>query len=170
MANSANQNSPLKVTLAPFWKRLIAWVYDLLGGLAVFILALAGGLLFAYLVTLPWMENGQSVSQALNSNPLWFLFLMSSVQYYYAWCWVKGGQTVGMRAWRLKICKPDGQHLSWKEAYIRTLVSLGGISTIWSIFDKDKRGLQDIAVDSRVVLLPKGYDKAQYGKEDKPLI
>lgn len=170
MANSAHQNSTVQVTLAPFWKRLFAWVYDLLGGLAVFILALAIGLLVAWAVTYPWIEDGHSVSDSLNSNPLWFLFLLTSVQYYYAWCWVKGGQTVGMRAWRLKICKPDGQHLNWKEAYIRTFASLGGVSTIWSIFDKEKRGLQDIAINSRVILLPKGYEKEQYGKEDKPLI
>ena len=66
-----------------------------------------------------------------------------------------------MRTWRLKLCKPDGSHLSWKEAYIRSLVSLGGISTLWCLFDKEKRGLQDLVVDARVVQLPKEQKKPQ---------
>ncbi|MCW9000692.1 MAG: RDD family protein, partial [Kangiellaceae bacterium] len=106
------------------------------------------------------------LSESLMNNPLWVIYLAACVQYYYAWCWVKGGQTVGMRAWRIKICKPDGNAISWKEAYIRTFASLGGISSVWSIADKEKRGLQDIACDSRVVVLPKDFHK----KEDKPLI
>ena len=165
LADKAANSEKLSVSLAPFWKRLFAWVYDLLGGLAVFILAFVVGYLLIYIVSLPWASDGQSVSKALTNNPLWAIYLLLCVQYYYAWCWVKGGQTVGMRAWRLKVCKPDGAHLSWKEAYIRTIASLGGLSTCWSILDKEKRGIQDIIVDSRVVLLPKSYQK-----QDKPLI
>ncbi|TQV86564.1 RDD family protein [Aliikangiella coralliicola] len=161
---SATKNL-LQVSLAPFWKRLAAWIYDLLGGLAVFILALSVGLLIAYLVTLPWAENGAAVSSALSNNPLWLIYILACVQYYYVWCWVKGGQTVGMRAWNLKICRPNGEHLSWKEAYIRSIASIGGLGTLWCLIDKEKRGLQDLSCDSRVIVLPKGY-----GKEQKPLI
>ena len=166
MSSSANHSNPVQVTLAPFWKRLFAWVYDLLGGLAVFILAMVVGYLGFYLISLPWFDSTEQVSQTLSNSLIWIIYLVACVQYYYAWCWVKGGQTVGMRAWRLKVCKPDGSPLSWKDAYIRTFTSLGGISNIWSIVDKEKRGLHDFACDSRVVLLPKNYHK----KEDKPLI
>jgi len=163
-----------EVSLASFWKRLAAWIYDLLGAVAVFILALVTGYLLIYILSLPWAEPGGAVSNELNANPLsnqlnnnplWLIYLAASVQYYYVWCWVKGGQTVGMRAWRLKICKPNGELLSWREAYLRSFASLGGLSLLWSLFDREKRGLQDLVCDSRVVQLPKSNNKSQ-----KPLI
>lgn len=159
--STADNSNPVKVSLASFWKRLAAWVYDLLGALAVFILAMVVGLILANIVAYPLDSSGEEVSQALNGSPLWAIYLLACVQYFYAWCWVKGGQTLGMRTWRLKLCKPDGSHLSWKEAYIRSLVSLGGISTLWCLFDKEKRGLQDLVVDARVVQLPKEQKKPQ---------
>ncbi len=155
----------IPVTIASFWLRLIAWIYDLLGAIAVFILALVIGYLVIYLVTLPWVTNGGDVSTALSNNPLWFLYLALSVQYYYVWCWVKGGQTIGMRTWRLKLCHPDGTLLNWKQAYQRSFASLGGLSLLWCLVDSDKRGLHDILCGSLVVVLPKGYNK-----ETKPLI
>ncbi len=170
MSTSSNvsnnsQTSKITVTLASFWKRLIAWVYDLLGGLAVFILALVLGYLIVYIVSMPWVENAEQVSSWLSSSIIWPVYLFLCVQYFYAWCWVKGGQSLGMRTWRLKICKPNGDLLTWKEAYIRTIVSLGGIGTLWCLVDDEKRGLQDIAINSRVVQLPKGFNQPQ-----KPLI
>lgn len=159
VANQPSANKTIQVTLAPFWKRLAAWLYDLLGGVAVFVLALVVGYLVAYFVSLPWIENGETLSNSLSNNPLWLIYLAASIQYYYVWCWVKGGQTVGMRAWRLKVCKPDGSRLGWKQAYLRSFVSLGGIGLLWSLFDNENRGLQDLACNSRVVLLTKDDNK-----------
>jgi len=162
-----SNKTPIAVTLAPLWKKLAAWVYDLLASLGVFILALTVGYLAIYLVSLPWTGNDKAevLSNSLNSNPLWLIYLASAVQYYYVWCWVKGGQTVGMRTWRLKLCKTNGDLLSWKEAYIRSFISFAGVALLWSIFDSQKRGWHDLPNDSRVVLLPKSY-----AKETKPLI
>ena len=165
---------PTEVSLASFWKRLAAWIYDLLGAVAVFILALVTGYLLIYILLLPLTESGGTVSNELNANPLsdqlnnnplWLIYLIASVQFYYVWCWVKGGQTVGMRAWRLKICKPNGELLGWREAYVRSFASLGGLSLLWSLLDKEKRGLQDLICGSRVVQLPKSNRKPE-----KPLI
>ncbi len=165
MATGNSFTPPVQVTLASFGKKLIAWVYDLLGALAIFILSLVVGYLLVLIITLPWAENSEAVSALLSQNPLWLIYLAASVQYYYVWCWVKGGQTVGMKTWRLKLCKPDGSLLSWKEAYIRSFISLGGLAIFWSLFDSEKRGIHDIFCDSRVVLLPKDNKK-----QDKPLI
>ncbi|WP_444998114.1 RDD family protein [Aliikangiella sp. IMCC44359] len=149
----------LVVTLAPFGKKLIAWVYDLLGALAVFILALVVGYIVIYLVTLPWFDSGETLSKSIYNNPLWLIYNIACVQYYYVWCWVKGGQTIGMKTWHLKLCKPDGNNLTWKEAYLRSLFSLGGIAIIWGIFDKENRGFHDLICNSRVVQLPKDFNK-----------
>ncbi len=155
----------LEVTLAPFWKRLIAWVYDLLGAVAIFILALVVGYLFIYMITLPWSSSGESLANTLNSNPLWLIYLTGCVQYYYCWCWVKGGQTVGMKTWRLKLCKADGSHLCWKEAYYRSFLSLGGLANIACLFNSNKQGWHDMLCNSQVVVLPKNTSR-----HNQPLI
>jgi len=167
--SSPQSNSAVQVTLASFWKRLFAWVYDLLGALGIFILALAVGLLALYLVTFPWVEDFSQVSAAVSNSVFWFIYLFLAVQYYYVWCWVKGGQTVGMKTWRLQLYKSDGSLLSWKEAYIRSFLSLGGLGNIWCLIDNEKRGWHDFAFDTRVVELPKDYYKKK-NKDQKPLI
>lgn len=166
-SNTVASDTPtsIKVSLAPFWKRLAAWVYDLLGGLAVFILSLVAGYLLIYFVTLPWLNNGEALSHHLYTNPLWAIYIFACIQYYYCWCWVKGGQTVGMRTWHLKLCKPSGEHLNWKEAYYRSFLSFGGLANLWCLLDSEKRGWHDIVCHSRVVVLPK-----HYGRANKPLI
>ena len=169
MKSDDNQNQPVKVTLASFWKRLFAWVYDLLGALGIFILALAIGLVTLFIVTKPWVDDFSQVSAAASDSIFWFIYLFLAVQYYYVWCWVKGGQTVGMKTWRLQLYKSDGSLLSWKEAYIRSFLSLGGLGNLWCLIDSDKRGWHDFIYDTRVVELPKGYYK-QKNKDQKPLI
>lgn len=160
---------PTEVSLAPFIKRLFAWVYDLLGALGIFVLALVLGQIILYLVTLPWIDDFAEFSTAIGKNPIWWLYLFLAVQYYYVWCWVKGGQTVGMKAWRLQIYSQRGDMLNWKEAYFRSFASLGGIGHMWSLIDSKKRGLQDLAVSSKVVELPKDFYKKK-NKGQEPLI
>ena len=156
-----------QVTLAPFWKRLFAWVYDLLGALGIFVLALVIGQIIIYLASIPFADDFNSVALATSTNFLWGAYLFACVQYYYVWCWVKGGQTVGMKAWRLQVYKSNGDLLTFKEAYIRSFLSLGGLSSLWVLIDKENRGLQDFYTDSRVIELPKGFYKNQH---KKPLI
>lgn len=167
--SSSPTDKPVQVTLASFWKRLFAWVYDLLGALGIFILALAIGLLTLYLVTLPWVDDFNQVSASASNSPFWLIYLFLAVQYYYVWCWVKGGQTVGMKTWRLQLYKTDGSLLSWKEAYIRSFLSLGGLGNIWCLIDSEKRGWHDFVFNTRVVELPKDYYKHK-NKDRKPLI
>jgi len=166
-AQLSETNKPTQVTAASFWKRFFAWVYDLLGALGIFILALAVGLLVLRIVTLPWVDNFSSVSAAVSNNIFWWVYLFLSVQYYYVWCWVKGGQTVGMKTWRLQLYKADGRLLNWKEAYIRSFLSFAGLGNIWCLFDEENRGWHDFVFDTRVVELPKNYYKKQ---KQKPLI
>ncbi|MFT6734255.1 MAG: putative RDD family membrane protein YckC [Polaribacter sp.] len=156
-----------QVTLATFWKRLFAWVYDLLGALGIFVLALVISQLFIYLVSLLFNEDFNRLDKAFITDILRGIYLFVCVQFYYVWCWVKGGQTVGMKTWRLQVYKVNGELLSYKEAYLRSFLSLIGLSTLWSIVDNENRGLQDIAVGSRVIELPKDFYKNQ---NQKPLI
>ena len=62
--------------------------------------------------------------------------------------WVYGGQTVGMKAWRLRIICQNGQPLSWKRALTRYLsaclsVASCGLGFIWAVFDSKKQAWHD---------------------------
>lgn len=62
--------------------------------------------------------------------------------------WSRGGQTIGLRAWHLKVVTWDDQNLSFKQAAIRLLLAtllilLGGIGLVWSLFDKQGLTLYD---------------------------
>ncbi len=157
--------SATQVTLASFLKRLFAWVYDLLGALGIFILALVIGQICIYLTSLLINEEFESIDKAYITDVIRGVYLFACVQFYYVWCWVKGGQTVGMKTWRLQVYKANGDLLTYKEAYLRSFLSMAGVSTLWALIDKDNRGLQDIAVGSLVIELPKDFYKNQ-----KPLI
>ena len=72
-----------------------------------------------------------------------------------------------MKTWRLQLYKTGGSLVSWKEAYIRSLASLGGLGNLWCLVDKENRAWHDLIFDTRVVELPKDFYK---NKDEKPLI
>ena len=79
---------------------------------------------------------------------------------FFASFWSHGGQTLGMRAWRLKVTATNGAPLSLRSAVIRylaTLVSLAalGIGFIWMLFDPDRLTWHDRWSHSKVVVIRK---------------
>lgn len=125
-------------------RRLATIVYD--GAIVLALLMLAT--LLASLLGL-----GQ---QTALRDPGFTLYLLLIWYLYLAWCWHKGGMTVGMRAWRVRIEDNLGQNPGWGKATIRFLASLLsaaalGIGFLWSLGDKRKRTWHDILSGTRLV-------------------
>ncbi|MFN3712708.1 MAG: RDD family protein [Alcanivoracaceae bacterium] len=87
---------------APLWRRLMAMFYDGLLLVAVWFAA-AGVLVWLYPKTgLPMDDvNGVEVPTRLALQGLLFPLLLLITWGFYAWFWTHGGQTLGMRAWKL---------------------------------------------------------------------
>jgi uncharacterized RDD family membrane protein YckC len=73
--------------------------------------------------------------------------------------WVHGGQTVGMRAWRIRVVRDDGSPLGWPRAAARFCAGVVaalplGLGLWWSAFDEHKRGWHDRWTRTRVVRAP----------------
>lgn len=86
--------------------------------------------------------------------------LLALVVGFFGWFWTRGGQTVGMMAWRLRLVREDGARLSWMDAIKR----LAGAAVSWAVFglgyfwiwiDRDRRAWHDRWTHTRVVVLPK---------------
>lgn len=121
-------------------RRLGALFYDAILLIAILFLATA----FALAVT-----KGQLDSRGLGFR----LYLLAIVFGFYGWFWTHGGQTLGMRTWRIRVENLDGTAICWWQAILRLTVALLtlGIGLLWAEWDPERRALYDRAARTRVV-------------------
>jgi len=131
-------------TPVPIWRRVAAGLYDLFPLLAIWFFTGA----ISLLVTAGTMDT--------HHPPMWYrVFLISITASYFVLSWVRGGQTIGMRAWQIKIVRSDGSDLTISIALLRfvaALLSLGlfGLGFFWAFFDPQRRCWHDLAVGTIV--------------------
>ena len=130
-------------------KRLGVMAYDLL--LVFTTLIFAGALVFIVFGGDTFVNK-----QGESSYPWWyFYYLLAVIAWFYIGFWHKG-ETLGLRAWKLKVVKLDGSRLDWTTASIRFIASLlclatFGLGFLWSLVDKDKRALNDILSHTKLI-------------------
>lgn len=97
--------------------------------------------------------------EAIEGEPWFTLYLLAVGYLYFAWFWVHGGQTLGMKTWRLLLIRDDGADPGWKDTLIRYVAALiswvpaaGGF--LWSLVDRERRTLHDIVSGTSIVVLP----------------
>ncbi|MDO9104159.1 MAG: RDD family protein [Methylovulum sp.] len=117
-------------------RRIAAIIYDL------FLLC---AILFAATALLLPFNAGEAYTRQQFFYPL-YLLTISFI--FYGWFWTHGGQTLGLRAWRIKVLTLDQQPISWTHALIRfttAIISWGflGLGFLWMLFDKKQRGWHD---------------------------
>ncbi len=133
---------------ASLLRRLAAGAYDLL---------LLAGLLMILGIAVLILRGGEAVPVG---TP-WFQALVLLVcAVFYAGFWSRGGQTLGMRSWRLRVEKTDGRPVDAATALLRfaaAVLSLvpAGLGMLWILIDREQRAWHDRLTDTRVVLLSK---------------
>lgn len=163
-ANPATTDIP-----CPPWRRLLALAYDLL--IVVAIVMVVG--LLCQLAT-----GGKLIrTGATTVVPVWYQALQGAVvAAYFISSWRRGGQTLGMRPWRIRLTRDDGGAPSLQQALIRALVAaaplvvlllapVAGLRvTLWTLlavwagwfavalFDPRRRALHDIAAGTEIRL------------------
>jgi uncharacterized RDD family membrane protein YckC len=75
-------------------------------------------------------------------------YLLAVSFFFFGWFWTHGGQTLGMRAWKIRVLTFDRQPLTWKQALARfcaALLSWGicGLGFLWIVFSREKRAWHD---------------------------
>ena len=136
-----------------------------------------GALLYdSFLIAAIWMLLGYAlqlivgpdtstlVDGRVQTDPLldWILFTLmcGSCVGFYVWFWCRGGQTLGMLAWRIKVVDHEGAHISIGQALVRFGLAWPaffcfGLGYLWLYVDPDGNALHDRWSGTRVVILPK---------------
>lgn len=97
---------------APIWRRLAAAAYD---GLLLLGIWMAALMLDTVVRDLLDVERTWAALRA-------YLFLIGFA--FFGWFWTHGGQTLGMRAWRLQLRRTDGTPPRWFDAALRYALML----------------------------------------------
>lgn len=125
-------------------RRLLSLVYEIL--LLVAIVLLAGGIA-AGLAQITSPELARTYTQ---------IIALPVCTGYFAWQWCRGGQTLPMKTWRMRLEMADGSRVILSRALLRVAMaipcySLLCISVIWAFVDRDKQFLHDRLAGTRLV-------------------
>lgn len=146
---------------AGFRRRIASWIYDTLLAIAVYMTS--GALSFLIIAMfvrfgLFDLQGYEHLSDAI-SNTYWLLWpnelwKLSCVALFFIWFWAKSGQTLGMKAWRLRVQNQDGTRITKTTGLKRILPTLLGLGNFTVLFDrKNKLSLQDRLTNTEIVLL-----------------
>jgi uncharacterized RDD family membrane protein YckC len=76
------------------------------------------------------------------------LFIVAVLAAYFLWCWLRGGQTLAMRAWRIRLVE-----VTPRKALVRFLLAaaLLPLSVLWALLDRDHQFLHDRLAGTRLI-------------------
>jgi len=172
-----DEQSTMGAPPAGLVRRLAALLYDILLLLAV--------LFVGTLMLLP-LTKGEGITPTAQGPGIYFGFrayLALLALGYFGLSWTRTGQTLGMKAWRIRLESGDGRTLGWRPALSRFAFGLAlaigaelglrlahepgwstrdlvagvllpfAVNYAWIAFDDRGRSLQDLVCRSRVVCL-----------------
>ena len=143
---------------AGFFKRAGAWLYDgfVISAILMFVGALIMGIvsLLAYsgLINL---EGYTDTSAYLTMHPiasfLYSSLLGATIIGFYSYFWCTAGQTLGMRAWGLRLQNADGSRIRFTQALIRMGTSAFGLGNLMTLMTEKNRSFQDIMAECEMI-------------------
>jgi len=77
------------------------------------------------------------------------LFILVVLAAYFLWCWLRGGQTLAMRTWRIRLVD-----VTPGRAILRFVLALFllPLSIVWVLVDRDRQFLHDRLAGTRLVI------------------
>jgi uncharacterized RDD family membrane protein YckC len=123
-------------------RRLLAIFYDALLLLALYFVAAA--------VIMRMFNHGEAIQPGQPVSWLLTTVLIVIGFLFYGWFWTHGGQTLGMKSWKMQLIQTDGNALTWSVASIRFVFAMlswavFGLGFLWSLVDNRNRTWHDIA-------------------------
>jgi len=144
--------------VANLLRRLAALIYD---GFLIFAITLGYG---ALLLLLKIVFNGVDGLEDIQPKPLiqWLSllgWLACTIGYYFI-CWRKQGQTLGMKAWRLRLQQADGSLATAQQCLARSLLAplsmaCLGLGYLYCLVPPANACLHDLFTNTQVVVIEK---------------
>ena len=87
------------------------------------------------------------------------IFILAVFALYFLYCWLRGGQTLAMKTWRIKLVAKNGHaRLPPKAAMLRFFYALLLVPTtigiFWALVDRDRQFLHDRLAGSLLIPVP----------------
>ena len=88
------------------------------------------------------------------------LYALLAPLVFFSWFWMHGGQTLGMRAWRLRLLGSDGSSVTLRQSVVRyvgamlSMLALG-LGYLWILFDRQGLAWHDRLSNTRLVITRK---------------
>jgi uncharacterized RDD family membrane protein YckC len=143
---------PPQVQIVSLWRRLGALLYDGILLSALLLLATACLIIpYDLLATRPYPHADWLYRTLLQ------LYLLAVIAGFYVYFWTHGGQTLGMRSWRVRVVRADGGPLNTGDALRRfawaalSLLPLG-LGLWWCLVDREHLAWHDRASGTRLLL------------------
>ena len=131
-------------------KLFAAFIYDCL---------VLMGLIFAVIALQVGLYQLLSLN---NEQHMWFkqLLIFTTLYAYYSVSYYKQGQTIGMKAWKLKLVQQDGNLATRLQIFIRWMCAIVSILLLgfghWSaLFRQDRRSLIDLISKTQIISIKK---------------
>jgi uncharacterized RDD family membrane protein YckC len=125
-------------------RRVLSMLYE---SLIVFAVAFFAGLAF-YGATHGRLSG--------NTRLVFQLYLFLVLGAYFIACWSRGGRTLPMQTWKMRVVRPDNLPIGVGRAALRYVLAwpsllLFGVGVFWAFFDRDRQFLHDRLAGTRVV-------------------
>lgn len=142
------------VTHPTLLRRLAAMLYDAI---------LVFGLLLILWIAFYFLMVAIKGHEDIGHEPLAVLYwplAVACMAGFFIWFWTHGGQTLGMRSWRIRILSEEGAAVSLRAALVRYLMAIVsalplGLGYWWSLIDRDRRTWHDIVSHTQLVVQKK---------------
>ena len=88
------------------------------------------------------------------------LYLVGVLFAYFSAFWMRSGQTLAMKTWRIRLVTADGSRLTLKRAALRFVLALLGLLLAgagfwWALFDRDRQFFHDRIAGTRLIRVPR---------------
>ena len=141
------QNSP------PVWRHMLALLYDTF--LIIPLIMAANALLMAIYVNL-FMNFDTTQEIRLPAGAVQVVVILCIALFYWIF-WRRGGQTLGMQAWRIKLVSNEGAQLTTPQIALRLVGALLSgliLGILWKYLDRDGYYWHDRLSKTHLILIP----------------
>jgi uncharacterized RDD family membrane protein YckC len=157
MSTTPDESSVTNPVHAGLLRRLAAATYDALLVFALFVIPASAVMA---------LRGGEPVPPG---SALFQILLITTAGIFFIGFWIHGGQTLGMRAWRLRVEDCTGNVLTLRRGLVRFItaipaIAVFGLGIFWLLFDPDKQTLPDRLAGTRVIVIPKTRKRLATGR------